>query len=118
MSHQGQIPISTPILAVQDVQAAVTFYERLGFTVDRFNPKYAIVSVEGHEVFHLEVSDIVEASLNPGAAYLNVSNADELRAKWLQAGAPVGDIANRPWGMREFTVDDPSGNTLRVGTNL
>lgn len=42
---------------------------------------------------------------------------EELRAKW-DAGesiARLGEIADRPWGIREFALLDPSNNLVRFG---
>ena len=32
-----------------------------------------------------------------------------------RAGLPVTDMADQPWGIREFTLNDPSGNNIRIG---
>ena len=34
------------------------------------------------------------------------------------ADLPVTPIADQPWGMREFTLIDPSGNHVRIGRTL
>lgn len=34
------------------------------------------------------------------------------------AALPVTPIANQPWGMREFTLTDPSGNNIRIGGSI
>jgi hypothetical protein len=33
------------------------------------------------------------------------------------AGLQVTPIDDMPWGMREFTLTDPSGNNIRIGTS-
>ncbi|GAB3465108.1 bleomycin resistance protein [Actinophytocola sediminis] len=41
----------------------------------------------------------------------------QLRAR-VATGAPtvrLHEIADKPWGLREFTVIDPSGNAVRIG---
>lgn len=32
--------------------------------------------------------------------------------------AMIESIESKPWGMRESSVRDPSGNNLRIGQNL
>lgn len=49
--------------------------------------------------------------------YLHVADPDGTADRWRQAGISVGDVEDKPWGMREFTIEDPSGNQIRVGTN-
>jgi uncharacterized glyoxalase superfamily protein PhnB len=35
-----------------------------------------------------------------------------------ELGYVVGEIAEQPWGMREFALTDPSGNRLRFGRGV
>ena len=111
-------PIVQPVLPVDDIGAGVGFYEHLGFDVDRFDSNYSIVGHSGHELFHLQVNLDLDRDSNPTSMYLRVSDADRWHERWKGAGVSVGEIANRDWGMREFSLTDPAGNTLRVGTNL
>ena len=57
--------------------------------------------------------------------YVRVDEVDELFKKYVSRGLmvpnrPESPVHNGPidqsWGMREFYVTDPSGNTLRFGT--
>ncbi len=111
-------PTATPILPVRDLETASDFYRRLGLQVDHFDAGYAIVVLAGRELLHLQTNTSLDAGSNPSSLYLNVRDVDAWHARWLDAGAPVGAVVDQPWGMREFSIDDPSGNTLRVGTNL
>ena len=56
--------------------------------------------------------------------YVRVDEVDDLFKKYVSRGLmipnnPDSPVHNGPidqtWGMREFYVDDPSGNTLRFG---
>ena len=38
--------------------------------------------------------------------------------RFSSAGLSVSSIEDMPWGMHEFTLTDPSGNTVRVGRNV
>ena len=53
MHDHGRI-IATAILPTRDIDGAIDFYRGLGFAVDRFSDRYALVLFEGHEVLHLE----------------------------------------------------------------
>lgn len=35
-----------------------------------------------------------------------------------EAGLPITSLADQPWGMREFTRTDPSGNHIRIGRGV
>lgn len=47
-----------------------------------------------------------------------MSDVDEWHVFWGQSGITVSEVVDRRWGMREFSVTDPAGNTLRIGNNL
>lgn len=108
---------STPILATRDMAEAKAFYEAAGFAVDAYDDGYAFVQRGGAELLHLVRSDIVDPSANAASCYLHSPDPDRWHAAWSAAGLPVGAIEDRPWGMREFEVRDPSGNLIRVGRN-
>jgi catechol 2,3-dioxygenase-like lactoylglutathione lyase family enzyme len=109
---------STPILATADMTASRRFYETAGFVVDAYDDGYAFVSRNGGEVLHLALSDVVDPKRNDAALYINTLAAEQWHAVWCEAGLPVGALTDRPWGMREFEVADPSGNVLRIGRNV
>jgi len=52
--------------------------------------------------------------------YLYVSDADALDEKWLNAGVDgeLGELLDTPYGLREFSLRDPEGTLLRVGSPL
>ena len=47
---------------------------------------------------------------------VRVEDADRLFALYVERGADIVEpIADRPWGMREFTLRDPNGHRFRIG---
>jgi len=51
--------------------------------------------------------------------YLNVDDADALYAEFVSAGALIlQPPADRPHGMREFTVATPDGHRMMIGQEL
>jgi catechol 2,3-dioxygenase-like lactoylglutathione lyase family enzyme len=113
--------VSTPTLPVTDLREATVFYERAGFGVrvykeDHDDPGngFAFVSYDDQSVFDLDVVDIDPAA-NRAGCYLIVQDADAWHARMLADGLPVTSIEDQPWGMREFTLTDPSGNHVRIG---
>jgi len=118
----GQIGVSsTPTLPVVDMGEAVAFYERAGFGVRIYNDDngapggFVFVDFDGQSVFDLDAADDLDPSRNRAGCYLIANDADAWRARMLDAGLPVTPIADQPWGMREFTLCDPSGNRVRIG---
>jgi catechol 2,3-dioxygenase-like lactoylglutathione lyase family enzyme len=112
--------VSTPTLPVTDLREATVFYERAGFVrvykEDDDDPGngFAFVSYDDQSVFDLDVVDIDPAA-NRAGRYLIVQDADARHARMLADGLPVTSIEDQPWGMREFTLTDPSGNHVRIG---
>lgn len=117
---------SEPILPARSLDETRTFYEKLGFTPwfrGRGEFEYEIVS-RGHLVVHF----FAEHGLTPGdnetSCYWRVKDADQFYEEWAALGLPSEGIprltapVDQPWGMREFTLVDPSGNLMRVGHDL
>ena len=119
----GQIAVaSTPTLPVVNMAEAVAFYERAGFGVRVYaddsgegGDGFAFVDHDGESVFDLDAADGMDPALNRAGCYLVTPDTDEWHDRMLTAGLPVTDIADQPWGMREFALTDPSGNHIRIG---
>ncbi len=118
MSEQLGHIVPKPILPVADMAAAIDFYRSVGFDVASYDEGYAWVRHRGEEVLHLAGVPDLDVESNHAAAYLHVQNADAWHEVAAAMGAAVGEIADRPWGMREFAFTDPSRNLVRIGHNL
>ena len=108
---------ATPILPVRDMAESVAFWTAAGLSVERYDDGYAFVVRDG-ELLHLAADPGVDPALKASGCYIHARNVDELHAAWSAAGLPVSELADQPWGMREFSVKDPSGNLVRVGRNI
>ena len=106
---------STAVLSVDDLADAVRFYSQLGVNVDLFSNSYAVVSLGDTELAHLQVT---ERPAGTATVYFNVPEVEVWHQRCVDAELPVTDLASRSWGMREFTTTDPSGNHIRIGTNI
>ena len=119
----GQIGVtSTPTLPVVNTAAAVAFYQRAGFGVRIYTDEggdggdgFAFVDYDGQSVFDLDTATDLDPATNRAGCYLIANDADAWHARMQAGGLPVTPIANQPWGMREFTLTDPSGNRIRIG---
>ncbi len=102
-----------PILRVADAQAAVEWYGRLGFVMEwehRFAPGLPLYMgiARGSARIHLSEHS---GDARPGTlVYLYVRDVDAAAA-----AVGVSDIDDNEWG-RDFEVNDPDGNRLRIGT--
>lgn len=105
----------TPIFPVQDMAAATEFWSRAGLQVEEYSPEYAFVLFGGAEVAHLALRPDLDPERNAAACFVHVDDPALLQEQWKGQGLPVSDVLLEPWGVREFSVKDPSGNLIRVG---
>ncbi len=103
-----------PVLDVPDVSAAIAFYrDRLEFAVVHTAddpPVYAVLRRDGVSL-HL-----ARAERAGGGFYLSVRGVDALYEQLRRAGVTIGrPIEDAPYGMRDFTIQDPAGNGIQIG---
>jgi uncharacterized glyoxalase superfamily protein PhnB len=111
----------TPILPVRDMAEAIVFYQAAGFTTREYEPNggYTFVHHNDDSVFDLDlVERPLDPATNPAGCYVIVPDVDDWHTRLTAAGLPVTALADQPWGMREFTLTDPSGNHLRIGQSV
>jgi uncharacterized glyoxalase superfamily protein PhnB len=100
-----------PELPVSDLQSALRFYQqKLGFQLASEMPdgNYAVVERDDIAI-HLFQGD-----LQPVALHIFTNGLDELCAELRERGASFSqEIARKPWGNRDFRVQDEWGNQLK-----
>ena len=110
--------ISTPTLPVADMAEAVAFYRAAGFDVREYEGGgFAFVTHEDESVLDLDLIDGLDRTANPAGCYVIVPAVDAWHARLGELRAAVTSVQDQPWGMREFTLTDPSGNHIRFGAN-
>jgi len=107
-----------PILPVTDLASAVAFYRSIGFDVESYDDAYAWVNEGDGDIMHLRTVDGFDRSTNHTSAYLHVQEADAWHKRVSTGDAAPTEVADMPWGMREFSFTDPDGNLIRVGQNV
>lgn len=110
--------VTKTIFPISDMSEAGAFYRGLGFDVEEFDEAYALVLHNDEEILHLWSAPQLDVASNEAAGYFHVEDADFWHALWSNADIPLRVIEDRPWGMREFSFTDPSGNLIRVGHNI
>ena len=112
-----------PILPTQDLSGTRAFYESLGFNAGYHDDRYDILR-RGNLVVHLESHDDLLPARNGTSCYWRVADADVLYQEFKTLGLPSEGLPcltapyDESWGMREFTLKDPSGNLVRIGHEL
>jgi hypothetical protein len=74
-----------PVFAVRDLEAAMAFYERLGFAVRRYDAGYGYATREGLRL-HLRVSPEIEPFSNYSEVYVETLEVDRLHEEWQACG--------------------------------
>jgi len=104
-----------PVFTVRDLEEALEFYrDKLGF---------AIAWTWGDPMLRAGVAlDDVEIQLEggglgappgPSVVYCHMTGVESYYELCRGRGTAVAvELADRPWGMRDFRVEDPSGNRI------
>ena len=108
------------VLAVKDLRvAAEHFIDKLGFDRDFTAPGWEFLSFGDFKVMLGECSDEMTAEATGNHswfAHALIENVDEVYDELLERGANVlTPIADRPWGIRDFTVVTPDGHRIVFG---
>jgi catechol 2,3-dioxygenase-like lactoylglutathione lyase family enzyme len=105
----------TPIFSVSDVAAALSFYrDRLGFEIGWTwgdPPTHANVCRGRIDITLTAKSE----AAGSGHAYITVRDVDAYFAELRGRNVACGDLADQTYGMRDFSVVDPSGNRIVFG---
>jgi catechol 2,3-dioxygenase-like lactoylglutathione lyase family enzyme len=119
------VPVA-PEFFVRDIERSIAFYERLGFTVVRQEPDFAVIALreDVHVLLAAEAQTSRERwNVSPRGVGLNirimVDDVDAVYQRAKAAGAPISqEIADRDYGLRDFIVADPDGFMLRFASPL
>ena len=103
-----------PELPCDDVAGAVAHYrDVLGFKV---NYAQNDIGVMDRDRVRILLIARTERHRGIGSCYIYVENADGLHDELTASGAKVLDApVSRPWGLREFHVEDSEGNRITFG---
>ena len=111
------------VLAVKNLAVSVAFYrDMLGFSLDFEAPGWAFLSRDRFRVMLGECADAMaahETGDHSYFAYVTVDDIDELYREFVAKGVSlVQELADKPWGMREFGVRTPDGHRIMFGQRV
>jgi predicted enzyme related to lactoylglutathione lyase len=105
---------STPILRVENMEAAVRFYvDKLGFkNADWGNDEFTSLNRDRAGIYLCRQGQ----GLGKAWVWIGVEDARALHDDWKARGIPIRMApTNFPWAL-EFHVEDPDGNVLRLAS--
>jgi catechol 2,3-dioxygenase-like lactoylglutathione lyase family enzyme len=115
-------------IVVRDIRRSTEFYRRLGFRLHRDGGDFVELAWEGHLLFLAERSafhGIPEGEPTPPPRFpvanvrVMVPNVDECWSLVNALGAPIVlPLADRYYGLRDFTIADPDGFGIRFASEL
>lgn len=117
-----ELRYAAPQFLVDDLKTAVDYYvNRLGFALDFvYECVYASVSRDGARI-HLKCASKLSGEREHRKtnehldAYIEVKDIEELFETLKSSGATITkSLETRPWGARDFYVEDPDGYILCV----
>jgi catechol 2,3-dioxygenase-like lactoylglutathione lyase family enzyme len=121
----GYVPATEQLVTeilVRDIKRSAAFYRRLGFDVLRDAGDFVELAWEGHRLFLAAVAGSLPPVL-PAFPLANVRvmvpQVDDCWRRANEIGAPVvAPIADRDYGLRDFTIADPDGFGVRFASRL
>ncbi len=105
-----------PRFVVRDLEQALAFYEHLGFQTTYHDEGFAMVERDKVSL-HLNPNP----DLPPGrysVCWIASTGIDALYEQYLPAEARQAPLQTKPWGFKEFSMRDPSGNLIIFAEHL
>jgi uncharacterized glyoxalase superfamily protein PhnB len=99
-----------PRFIVHDLEQALTFYGQLGFKTTYHDEDFAIVERDGVDIHLNHFPDAPKEKCS--VCWIAVTKSDILYQQYLPTSAVRSPLKAQPWGFKEFTVRDPSGNLI------
>ncbi|MFZ2489906.1 MAG: VOC family protein [Thermoanaerobaculia bacterium] len=113
LTAQGVVEVVVP-----NLEAALVFYQELGFSVERETPTFVTLR---YQTVYLFLAENPDAPLAPRWTNVRiiVSDVDAVWERVRQRGMAVGTvIGDRAYGLRDFTVRAPAGFEIRFAAVL
>ena len=112
-----RITATRPVMIVTDMDRAVDFYSKIGFTeVFRNDVVYSVLKMDGHFV-HLGTR--MDDGAGYSQAFLEMKGVDEYYAYCLRQEVEIHrELVDQFYGLRDFQLLDPDGNLLTFGEHL
>src|SRR5688500_5784494 len=120
MNATSQVKRISPMLAVEDMDATISFYQAvLGFAPTMQTPEYSIVERDGQSIHFMKAAsdEVMKAVRGHTDIYIEVT---DIRSLWSHVQTfkykyRIRDVFERAYGMIELHISDPDGCLVFVG---
>ena len=104
-----------PGLSVDNIDDALAFYSKLGFRPVYRNEDMHLVIQKDSVTLHLSAEHS-----SPGGGQIMVDDVQQLYdcVVSLNVRMLYDGLGDRPWGCRDFSIEDPFGNRLTFGQQM
>lgn len=120
-AHDQHAPELVVEVFVRDLDRSLAFYDGLGFELERRTGGFAVLHWQGRLWFLDERPDLPAPADDVERANVRVMvpDVDAIWRRVRDLGLPVAaPIADRHYGLRDFTVRDPDGFGIRFATRI
>jgi len=104
-----------PRFVVHDMEQALAFYERLGFQTSIYDEHFAFARRDG---ITLHLQYFSDPPRGHSVCWIEVTNSEALYQQYLPTNAVCRPLEAKPWGVKEFCIQDPFGNFIFFGERL
>jgi len=106
-----------PMLPVKDVSASIAFYQKLGFQVEMHSAEWGWAKLKcGDSQLMVDQSINAQPSLpRQAVVYLYPADVVAYHRQVRQNGIEAPELDRTFYGMNEFRISDPDGNSLWIG---
>ena len=120
MSKDRKVVHTRHVVAVKDLRVEADYYiEKLGFDRDFTAPGWEFLSFGEFKVMLGECADEMTAEATGNHswfAHALIEDVDDVYGELIERGAQIlSPIADKPWGIRDFTVVTPDGHRIVFG---
>ena len=115
-STKPRLDAVTPRLPVQDIEEALSFYrDRLGFELGwKWGNPVTHANI-CRDSISLDLIAVPNGKQGTAMVYIQVKGVDAYYSELTGRNVKSSGLDDRPYGMRDFEVIDPSGNRLAFG---
>lgn len=105
-------------LPMRQQELTSAFYKKLGFTVfGNELDHYLMLQKDNLQLHFFEFKNLVPDE-NYGQIYIRTTSIENLYNSFMENKVPIhpnGNLAEKPWGQKEFSILDPDNNLITFG---